>query len=512
MKLLFVFLTGFTLLYPQEKEVVHTLLRNLSIYNFNQSDSLMLRLGHNSLEELFQREQLFFMKGQIIKDSLKPVAGNETVFVKAICFYLLGRQKERIKLNDKDVFEYYKVSLGYAKEIEDSLLTKEILIQLIYYLGRFSDKDSYMLELREKYLQEYELLASEPQDFFRFFESQLITKMQNLEKDSLFSPNHDLEITLKLMQNYARETPYFKAQLHKLHGIYSEVFKKNLQESNKHFRKAHNLLKDIPFYYAQKQLAGIQISLGIVLFRQEKYSQAIDKFSALINEKSIVENPVSMMYLNDWLYKSHLALKDHEKALHYFTEFKDIYTQLDRKKHARLILKMDAKDEVKEKEILLTQLKTEKITLRNQILILIPIAGGLLICVLFILWLYKKIQSKKVKLESEKEDTLKEVRALTKLVIKNHIILKDKTKVYINDLMYIKAEDHYIRTFTSNGKNQLVRGRLSDLDEQPPPNFILTHRSNITNRNFVMQISKTILLLLDASTIPISRKFKDLLP
>ena len=96
-------------------------------------------------------------------------------------------------------------------------------------------------------------------------------------------------------------------------------------------------------------------------------------------------------------------------------------------------------------------------------------------------------------------------------MIKNHIILKDKTKVYINDLMHIKAEDHYIR-LTSNGKNHLVRGRLSDLDEQPPPNFILTHRSNITNRNFVMQISKTILLLLDASTIPISRKFKDLLP
>ena len=132
--------------------------------------------------------------------------------------------------------------------------------------------------------------------------------------------------------------------------------------------------------------------------------------------------------------------------------------------------------------------------------------------VFFLIWLYKKTQSTKVKLESEKEDTLKEVRSLTQLVIKNYIILKDKTKVYINDLMYIKAEDHYIRVFTSNGKNHLVRGRLSDLDEQLPPNFIRTHRSYITNRNFVKQISKTILLLLDGSTIPISRKFKDLLP
>ena len=42
-------------------------------------------------------------------------------------------------------------------------------------------------------------------------------------------------------------------------------------------------------------------------------------------------------------------------------------------------------------------------------------------------------------IESEKEDTLEEVRSLTQLVIKNHIILKDKTKVYINYLIYIKA-------------------------------------------------------------------------
>ena len=66
--------------------------------------------------------------------------------------------------------------------------------------------------------------------------------------------------------------------------------------------------------------------------------------------------------------------------------------------------------------------------------------------------------------------------------------------------------------FTSDSKNHLVRGSLSDLDEQLPPNFIRTHRSYITNRNFVKQIGKTILLFHDGSTIPISRGFKDLLP
>ena len=151
-------------------------------------------------------------------------------------------------------------------------------------------------------------------------------------------------------------------------------------------------------------------------------------------------------------------------------------------------------------------------SLNTQFQTLIPIAACLLLLVFLLIWLYKKPQSKKVKLESEKEDTLKEVRSLTQQVIKNHIILKDKTKVYINNLMHINAEDHYIRVFTSNGENHLARGRLSNLDEQLPPNFIRTHRSYITNRNFVKQIGKTILLFHDGSTIPISRGFKDLLP
>ena len=46
----------------------------------------------------------------------------------------------------------------------------------------------------------------------------------------------------------------------------------------------------------------------------------------------------------------------------------------------------------------------------------------------------------------------KEVREIKQFVIKNHIIIKDKTKVYINDLMHIKDEDHYIRVFLQRVK------------------------------------------------------------
>jgi DNA-binding LytR/AlgR family response regulator len=146
----------------------------------------------------------------------------------------------------------------------------------------------------------------------------------------------------------------------------------------------------------------------------------------------------------------------------------------------------------------LQEMKRHKLTLQKVLFMLLPTLGITFLIIVLLYFIY--------------EQSRKEVREIKQLVIKNHIIFKDKTKVYINDLMYIKAEDYYIRVFTSDGKNHLVRGRLSDLDEQLPPNFIRTHRSYITNRNFVKQISKTILFLLDGGTIPISRKFKDLLP
>ena len=74
--------------------------------------------------------------------------------------------------------------------------------------------------------------------------------------------------------------------------------------------------------------------------------------------------------------------------------------------------------------------------------------------------------------------------------------------------MYIKAEDHYIRIYTSDGKNHLVRGRISELEEQLPPNFIRTHRSFITNRNFIKHFGKSSLRLIDTTEIPISRTFQ----
>lgn len=75
--------------------------------------------------------------------------------------------------------------------------------------------------------------------------------------------------------------------------------------------------------------------------------------------------------------------------------------------------------------------------------------------------------------------------------------------------MYIKADDHYLNIFTSDGKNHYVRGKLGQIKEELPPNFIQCHRSYLVNSNFIKQRSYNALTLMEKTNIPVSRSFKN---
>ena len=98
----------------------------------------------------------------------------------------------------------------------------------------------------------------------------------------------------------------------------------------------------------------------------------------------------------------------------------------------------------------------------------------------------------------------------------NHQIIKNQkgnlksiyTNYYINDLLYVKAEDHYIRLFIADNKNHFVRGRLSDLETELPPNFIRIHRSYIINRNYVKSFSGDQIQLINGERLPIGRTYR----
>jgi len=58
------------------------------------------------------------------------------------------------------------------------------------------------------------------------------------------------------------------------------------------------------------------------------------------------------------------------------------------------------------------------------------------------------------------------------------------------DIIYLKAEDKYVRIFTKNGKDHLSEKSMIKLEEKLPDIFIRVHRSFMVNRNYIAEVRK----------------------
>lgn len=115
--------------------------------------------------------------------------------------------------------------------------------------------------------------------------------------------------------------------------------------------------------------------------------------------------------------------------------------------------------------------------------------------------------TEKKRIEAEHIISKEEISTLKKLVEKEHITLKNKSKVHLENLMYIQSDGHYLHLVTSKNK-EFIRGKMSEILQELPPNFKQCHRSFIVNKNFIHYYKNHLLFLTDGSEIPVSRKFK----
>lgn len=120
----------------------------------------------------------------------------------------------------------------------------------------------------------------------------------------------------------------------------------------------------------------------------------------------------------------------------------------------------------------------------------------------------QRVQEEKQQIEEKHSITVQELEKVKSIVTEGYIVLKDKSKVYLKDLMYIKSEDHYLHTYSNDGKSQFVRGKLSQILTELPPNFVKCHRSYIVNTNYIQSVQKGFMVLKNKTEIPVSRGFK----
>jgi tetratricopeptide (TPR) repeat protein len=155
------------------------------------------------------------------------------------------------------------------------------------------------------------------------------------------------------------------------------------------------------------------------------------------------------------------------------------------------------------------------------------IVYGMLLFLVFLLALYSfirwkksdlnknKIELEKLKIESQKQTvvaehltTLEELKNIKKWVVEDHIMLKNNAKIYLKELIYIKSEDHYLE-FHTLAKKEFLRGTISEILSQLPPNFEQTHRSFIINKNYIISMNSNDIILKNDIEIPLTRKFKE---
>jgi tetratricopeptide (TPR) repeat protein len=270
------------------------------------------------------------------------------------------------------------------------------------------------------------------------------------------------------------------------------------------------------------ELFSYYFNYAVSYFHEENYSQAINWFkkAEVVNIPKFRDKSKRVLYKK--LMESYDAINDQPNRRKYQKLYLDLEKQINDEAQNIAIHETDKKYQVAEKDKQITALQSFKGKFYKNRLIF-----SILLFLVFLLALYsfvrwKKIDYRKKRLEAEKQKVqeektqieekhqkaVDELEKVKNIVTEGSIILNDKTKIYLSDLVYVKAEDHYLHVYGKDGKRNFVRGKLSQLIAELPPNFVKCHRSYIVNTNFIQAYAKGFVTLKTKEEIPLSRNFK----
>ncbi len=264
------------------------------------------------------------------------------------------------------------------------------------------------------------------------------------------------------------------------------------------------------------------INKGNVYFVYGDYKKAITWFKKAEQIPLTKYREKSLRLLYKKLMECYDALNDQPNRRTYQKLYLELEAKINDEKQNIAIHETEQKyrlDE-KDKEISALQNFREKFNKNRLVYTVLLFLVFLMALYSFVRWkkvdyYKKKLQTEKLQVQEEKQvieevhlKTVEELEKVKKIVNEGHIILKDNTKVYLADLMYVKAEDHYLNLYSKDGKKHFVRGKISDILNELPPNFLKCHRSYIVNTNYINTYGKGAVILKNREKIPVSRNFK----
>ncbi|MDT0557989.1 LytTR family transcriptional regulator DNA-binding domain-containing protein [Ichthyenterobacterium sp. W332] len=244
--------------------------------------------------------------------------------------------------------------------------------------------------------------------------------------------------------------------------------------------------------------------LGKAQINAKIYLEGIETLKKAINLTNKEELKIEMY---DSLIEGYKNLKQYNEALNYALVRNRFSDSIDRITEKGNIAKITAnfRNEKQEKELIqLKQLNQEQellISKKENKIWRWSIAA--LIATLVSIWLWRRFlnSQKRIKqVEFEKDEISRKVEQLA-------LVLNNKTKVYLDNLKFIKSDGNYLE-FVTDEKTVIDRNKLKVILEELPPNFVRVHRSYVVNKNFIDSLNSTTLFLQSNIEIPLSRTFK----
>jgi tetratricopeptide (TPR) repeat protein len=260
-------------------------------------------------------------------------------------------------------------------------------------------------------------------------------------------------------------------------------------------------------------VASTLTSLGIVADKEKRYNEAavyLLKAQKLVGTISIEKKK----FILDALAEHYKLQGDLENALKMKEAAAAVQDSLLNSNVIVTVLKQEHKFELdkKDAEIKTSESFKEKYNSNRLIFALLLFFVFIIAVYSFVRWKKLDFQKKqliadKFKIEVQHQAVNEKLEEVKKTVTKDFILLKNNTKVYLNELLYIRSDDHYVELVTTK-KTEIIRTSLKIIAAQLPPNFVRCHKSYIVNANFIKSESTKEYTLMNHTTIPKSKSYR----
>ncbi|WP_420385322.1 LytTR family transcriptional regulator DNA-binding domain-containing protein [Roseivirga sp.] len=281
--------------------------------------------------------------------------------------------------------------------------------------------------------------------------------------------------------------------------------------AQKHIETGTSLLAQYRFPPpARIDLYLAKIQLKMLTGELEEARAFAVEFEEFINRNSIVHLSKNGFRIMSELYQQ---LDDTETALKYEKLYSDLEISPQRISENARIAEQRSQLALLEKDDIIEQESAQKAFYQGLTFQIVAVTVLLLGATIFLFRYYRKEKSENI----SKESQLTEIKSeLDKLAKENnqdieHITLKSKALIRLNDLNYISSDGPYLELhLISKEKPEVDRNTLKNIiSELPSKRFIQVHRSHIVNIDYVKSVYSSKVVMQDGTELSVSRSFRE---